>query len=276
MQTSSSNFEELLATEYSLSTEQVSLFQENGFIKLKNVFTKEVLDYYGELISKMVDKLNQNKGAMDKRTTYDKAFLQIFNLWYKDDEIKKLVFSKRLAKIATQLLRVSGVRLYHDQALFKESGGGITPWHTDQYYWPLSNDKTVTVWIPMQQTPMEMGPLAFANKSHVIDLGRTLDISDESEAQLAQAIKDNNFSYTNAPFDLGEVSFHAGWTLHNAGPNTSGSMRKVMTMIYMDKDMKLTLPSNRHQSDDWEKWCSLVKINETISGPLNPILNEDN
>ena len=36
------------------------------------------------------------------------------------------------------------VRLYHDQALFKEAGGGITPWHQDQHYWPLDTDRTIT------------------------------------------------------------------------------------------------------------------------------------
>lgn len=29
-------------------------------------------------------------------------------------------------------LQVDGVRIYHDQALFKSPGGGPTPWHCDQ------------------------------------------------------------------------------------------------------------------------------------------------
>ena len=37
---------------------------------------------------------------------------------------------------------VAGVRMYHDQALYKEPGGGITPWHVDQVYWPVSNNNT--------------------------------------------------------------------------------------------------------------------------------------
>ena len=32
----------------------------------------------------------------------------------KDKKIKELVFSKRLASIARQLMQVKGVRLYHD------------------------------------------------------------------------------------------------------------------------------------------------------------------
>lgn len=62
--------------------------------------------------------------------------------------------------------QVEGVRLYHDQALYKEAGGGPTPWHADQYYWPLTTDRIVTAWIPLQPVSADMGPLAFAERTH--------------------------------------------------------------------------------------------------------------
>ena len=58
------------------------------------------------------------------------------NLWAVDDAVKQFTLAKRFAKIAADLLGVDKVRLYHDQALYKEPGGGFTPWHQDQYYWP--------------------------------------------------------------------------------------------------------------------------------------------
>ena len=81
------------------------------------------------------------------------------------------------------------MRLYHDQALYKEPSGGITPWHADQYYWPLNTDRCCTAWIPLQDTPLEMGPLAFSPGSHMVDLGRSLEISDQSEATIKEALK---------------------------------------------------------------------------------------
>ena len=45
--------------------------------------------------------MNKVTVQVDKRDTYGKAFLQLFNLWLEDDDIKALIFSKRLAKIAT-------------------------------------------------------------------------------------------------------------------------------------------------------------------------------
>ena len=45
---------------------------------------------------------------------------------------------------------MEGVRVYHDQALNKEPGGGYTPWHCDGYYWPVKSEKIVTAWVPLQ------------------------------------------------------------------------------------------------------------------------------
>ena len=149
---------QILNEPYPLNAEQIAFYQENRYIKLKQVLDQETLDHFNAVISKKVDELNQVETPLEERNTYGKAFLQLMNLWVDDEAIKKLIFSKRIAQIAAQLMEVDGVRLYHDQALYKEAGGGITPWHADQYYWPLSTDKTITAWIPLQETPLEMGP----------------------------------------------------------------------------------------------------------------------
>lgn len=51
------------------------------------------------------------------------------------------------------------------------------------------------------------------------------------------------------PYAAGDVSFHFGWTLHRAGPNTTSEPRKVHTVIYMDRDMRLAEPKNVSASD---------------------------
>jgi ectoine hydroxylase-related dioxygenase (phytanoyl-CoA dioxygenase family) len=261
-----------LETPYELSQEQIDFYQKKRFIKLKNVFDAETLAYYNEVISKQVEKMNTVKTKVDERDTYGKAFLQLFNLWRENDEVKAFVFSKRLAKIATDLMQVDGVRMYHDQALFKEGGGGITPWHADQYYWPLSSDKTITAWIPLQAVPKEMGPLEFSAGSHQIVEGRDLKIGDDSEKLIAQKLRVTDFEHVIEPFDLGEVSFHSGWVFHRAGANITNQMRKVMTVIYMDKNMILQEPTNENQINDWNTWCNGAKVGEIIDTELNPVI----
>jgi ectoine hydroxylase-related dioxygenase (phytanoyl-CoA dioxygenase family) len=263
---------DLLNQPYELPQHAIDFYQKYRYIKLKNVFDADTLAYYGDKISQKVAELNTNDKPLDQRDTYGKAFLQIFNLWLQDDTIKEFVFSKRLAKIAADLLQTDGVRIYHDQALFKEGGGGITPWHADQYYWPLSTDKTVTAWIPLEEVPLEKGPLEFSAGSHAIVEGRELGIGDDSEVMIQQKLRVTDFKHVIEPFDLGEVSFHSGWVFHRAGANQTDEMRKVMTVIFMDKDMMLKQPENENQVHDWNTWCPGAAIGEVINSPINPVL----
>jgi ectoine hydroxylase-related dioxygenase (phytanoyl-CoA dioxygenase family) len=262
----------LLDQPYELSQEAVDFFQKNRYIKLKNVFDADTLARYGKAISQKVAELNAQEKPLDQRDTYGKAFLQIFNLWREDEICKEFVFSKRLGKIAADLMQTEGVRMYHDQALFKEGGGGITPWHADQYYWPLASDKTITAWIPLQEIPLEMGPLEFSAGSHKIVEGRELSISDESENVIQQKLRVTDFQHVIEPFDLGEVSFHSGWVFHRAGANKTPETRKVMTVIFMDSNMILQEPENENQRKDWEVWCSGAEIGKVIDTPLNPVI----
>lgn len=262
----------LLQKPYTLTQEQIDFYQKNRYIKLKQVFDAETIAFFNQAISSQVSKMSQEVAPIDKRDTYGKAFLQLFNLWRESEMVKEFVFSKRLAKIAADLMQTVGARLYHDQALFKEGGGGITPWHADQYYWPLETDKTVTAWIPLQGTPLEMGPLEFSAGSHQIVEGRELAIGDESETVIQQRLRVTDFKHVIEAFDLGEVSFHSGWVFHRAGANTTDQVRKVMTVIFMDRDMKLKNPENKNQINDWNTWCPGATIGEIINSPINPIL----
>ena len=261
---------EELDAPFPLTEQQIALYNENGYIKLRHVLSPELLEHYRLSINARVAELSADALPLDQRSTYGKAFLQIMNLWTQSEEVKEFVFGKRLARIAAELMGASGVRMYHDQALYKEPGGGITPWHADQYYWPVSSEKMVTAWVPLQRTPQEMGPLAFCEKSHRFQIGRDLEISDESELTLKEAL--STFTLEESGYDLGDVSFHAGWTFHRAGANSTDRQREVMTMIYMDEAMTLVAPKNKNQVNDIERWCPGVQAEQQVASPLNPVL----
>ncbi|MBU3867128.1 phytanoyl-CoA dioxygenase family protein [Streptomyces sp. 4503] len=248
-------------------------FNRDGFVHLSGVLSPETIAQYEPTITSEVIRLNTQHLPLAERDTYGKAFLQVTNLWRENETVKKLVFSRRLAGIAAQLLGVHAVRLYHDQALYKEPGGGITPWHADQYYWPLSSDRCLTIWLPLQETPLDMGPLAFARGSHNFSYGRDVPISDESEARLKQAVAERNFEDVVEPFVLGDASFHRGWTFHHAGPNRGTVPRRVITVIYMDADIRVTEPTNEHQVSD-RNWMPGTEVGQVPNTPLNPVLHD--
>jgi ectoine hydroxylase-related dioxygenase (phytanoyl-CoA dioxygenase family) len=199
-----------LDSPYELAEATVERFRREGFVHLRDVLPAETLERYGEEITAKGVELNTMHLALDERSTYDKAFLQVTNIWTRSEVARELVFSRRLARLATELLGTKGVRVYHDQALYKEPGGGITPWHVDQYYWPLSGDLTVTAWIPLQDTPLEMGPLSFAAGSQRFAKLRDLSISDDSERLIQEAMERERFPYVQEPSHSATSRFTTG------------------------------------------------------------------
>lgn len=258
---------------YSLTSDDVKAFRENGYIHLVGVLPDDVLEYYEPIISKITQEHDPAAGvALEDKDIYGKAFIQLGNLWQHDAQVTELVFCKRLARLASELMGTAGVRLYHDQSLYKEPSGGITPWHVDQQYWPMDSSKSVTAWIPLQSTPLEMGPLCFGRGSHLKYIARDVKISDESERIIAQAIKKEKIIEIQEPYALGDVSFHSGWTLHRAGGNATEQPRKVHTVIYMDEQMRLRERRSQNQENDRISWCGDTADGGVIDGPLTPIL----
>lgn len=262
----------MLNAHYEVPSEIISRYRAEGFVHFAGLIDPAVLGRYGPEITRLTLALNTQDKPLDQRETYERAFLQVMNLWRESEIVKEFVFGERLAGVAAQLLGVTSVRLYHDQSLYKEPSGGITPAHADQYYWPLSSDRTITAWIPLQPVPREMGPLEFFSGSHLSKLGRDLAISDASEAQITTEMAAQGFFVTRSAYDFGDVSFHSGWTFHRAGPNQSTRPRSVMTVIYMDADIKVAPPANAMQKSDLAKWLPGLKPGDVAASLINPVL----
>ena len=247
---------------------------QDGHVLAHEVITPEECAVHRRSITDAVRRLATEKRDLDDRDTYGKAFLQVMNLWMKDEAVKRFVFEKEFAQIAADLLGVERVRLYHDQALFKEPGGGHTPWHQDMYYWPLDTDKMITMWMPLVDIDDRMGMITFASGSHIAGPVDNVEISDESEQIYSRYIADRGYTISKADsMRAGDATFHLGWTIHSAGPNRSDKMREAMTIIYFADGARITEPRSSHQQADLEAWFPGQKPGEIAGSVLNPIVN---
>ncbi len=243
----------------------------DGFVRVPGVLGPATVAALAPIVEEVGRASAQRTTPMAARTVYQQAFLQEANVWQRRADVRPLVFSARVARLAADLLGVDGVRLYHDQALVKEAGGGRTPWHCDQYYWPLATDRAITAWVPLQPVPAEMGPLAFRRGSHRVDLGRSLEIGPEAEEQITRHRRWRDLPVHDEPFAVGEVSFHLGWTFHGARPNVTDRDRLAMTMIYMPDGTRLTEPATKGQRFDRKVWLPGAEVGEPIDSWLNPV-----
>ena len=263
-----------LKEKYSLSEKQIESFRKKGHVLLPSVATDEEINIYRPLINKAAYTFNTERRKLEDRDTYGKAFLQITNLWEVDDSVRKFTLAKRFANVAAQLLGVKGVRILHDQALYKEPGGGHTPWHQDQYYWPLDTHNTITMWMPLVDISKDMGMLTFASGSHKNPFVENIPISDESNNIFQRYIDANGYTIEGPEhMKAGDATWHYGWTLHSAPGNSSTMVtREVFTIIYFADGAKITSAQNQHQEADRQRWFRGLEAGHLAATDLNPLL----
>jgi len=252
---------------------QIEQYQRDGHITLRNVCDQEGLARYRKAILAAVEQLNPAAKSLEKHDTYSKAFLQTCRLQEADEHVRRFVFAKRFAQIAGSLMRVNAVRLYHDQALFKEAGGGHTPWHQDQFYWPLDTTNTITMWMPLVDVSQEMGTMYFASGSHLDGLAGHFEISDASEEAYTTLIKERGYKLSRCgDMKAGDASFHSGLVLHGASGNFTKKQREVMTVIYYEDGARLMEPDNPNRANVLTNDFRCLKPGDRAVTPRNPVL----
>ena len=262
-----------LSSDYVLSQETIDSYRESGHAVVRRLLSAEEIAEFRPIISSAADRFNVETRPLEERDTYGKAFLQIMNLWLRDEQARRYTLARRFAKVAAELMGVPAVRLYHDQALFKEPGGGPTPWHQDQFYWPLNTNNTITLWMPLVNIPAEVGGMVFGSGSHKLGYIGDLAISDESDMVLSEFIERRGIPKTcYGAMSAGDATFHAGWTLHSAPGNPTAEMREVMTVIYFADGISTKEPSNGMQASDLANWLPGVKAGELAVSILNPLV----
>ncbi len=262
----------LLDDRYNVSPESVTGYQNNGHVLLRSIASVEEVGAFRPVVSSAVTRYNRENRPLSERDTYGKAFLQVMNLWEHDEDVRRFVLAARFAGIAADLLGVESVRVYHDQALVKEPGGGHTPWHQDAIYWPLNGTRCVTMWMPLIDITTDMGIMTFVNGSNTGELGVEA-ISDGSEAHF-DALVNQTGATLSVPVAMsaGDATFHGGWTLHKAGANTSTMTREVMTVIYFASDLIVQEPTNEPQRLDLARWLPGLVPGDPAASALNPVV----
>lgn len=257
-----------------ITEDEKDFFKVNGHLLVENLSSSEELGPFVEPLLDTGNKIAWNKDIpLEDQRTYDRAFHQAINLWRLDPIIEAFVTAKRFAHVAAQLLGVRGVRLYHDQLLNKKANGGHTPWHQDAFYWPVDGRDAITMWMPLIDVSAEMGIVEFADKSHQRGDLNGGAISGVSEQLFSQLVEGEEFllsSYDS--LKAGDATFHAGWTLHRAGGNTTEVDRPAMTVIYIADQCRVIDLERDEQHLDLFIYLPGVKEGEIAMSPLNPLL----
>jgi ectoine hydroxylase-related dioxygenase (phytanoyl-CoA dioxygenase family) len=157
------------------------------------------------------------------------------NSFWLNDEIRAAVTSPVIGKIAARLMRTPGVRLWHDQAIYKPGIGaegisteGNIGWHQDYGFWRASStDNMCTAWVALQDTDLTNGGMRTIVGSHKWGLVEGSDTFHITDLGALKERFQGAGEWRDEPCILraGQASFHHALTFHGSGPNRTDSAR---------------------------------------------------
>src|SRR5678815_893441 len=219
-----------------LNTEEVTTFHRDGYVIVKNFFSKEEIEkLYGIAVSDTVMRsnaldLNDQTGKKTKLT-----------LWFNpgEDVYSMLIRSNRMVASAAKLLDSdSPVCHFHSKLMQKEPKvGGAWEWHQDYGYWYknqfLYPDQLVSVMVAITEANRQNGCLQVLKGSH--KMGR-IEHTFAGEQQGAdqpsvdEAMK--TFERVYVELEPGDALFFHSNLLHMSEANLSDRPRWSLISCY--------------------------------------------
>lgn len=230
-----------LAGTYEISGAQIETFERDGHLKLESVFTPDEIEAYRAHLQRVVVEHSEESHAMERKVAgAGKNWKFVNNLWSLDEAARRFVLSRRLGRLAADLLGADTVRLFRDQSYFKGPGGANTPWHQDAYFMPLDTEKILTLWIPLTDITPELAPMSYVTGSHKAGYLGTSNGDDASMDRYEDEVRAKGFTLHNyETFKAGDLAAHSAWTLHSSRTNTAPQMREAMVIVYFADGARL-------------------------------------
>lgn len=230
---------------YQLEENQITFYRENGYLIIEDFLDDSELAHWRSVVFNAVEnragqkmpgkstQVGEEDGINTDADYFGNVFDQLLNLWQTDDDVKDLMLDKRIGKMMSDLTMEKGIRIWHDQALFKRPFANPTAWHLDTPFWSFSDREALSIWIALDDSTLENGCLYFIPGSFMftdfdnIGIGKNMNGIFEVYPELAK------IKPVSAPLRAGSCSIHNGLTIHGAGPNMTNGFRRAMTCAYM-------------------------------------------
>jgi len=250
-----------------VSDEHIETFRRDGFVLIPNLLTDDEVDEYGQAVTDAVHTRNAGDTVpLEQKSRYQQSFIQCMNLWEDFPTVRPLTFHPRLGQVAAELLGVDAIRVWHDQALYKQAGGRPTDAHQDHPYWPIKETASVTAWIPFEGSTRESGAMAYLPGTHTIGMRKFVNIFfGEPEDILADPeVAGIEPVFLEVP--KGSVAYHHGLTVHLANANTTERERAVHTIIYFPDGSTRGYPVPHFAVDR-----AGIEVGDAIQSDVTPI-----
>lgn len=259
-----------------LSAEQIDFYRVHGFLVIEGFLDAGELESWRQTTDEAVEqRLARGAGFAnlnnqgDPDSYYARVFTQCIKLADTHAGMRALMLDPRLGRLAATLAGVAGIRIWHDQALYKPAFGNPTAWHLDNPYWSFSSPQSLSIWVALDDATLGNGCMWYLPGSHQSARYDNAGIGQNMSDLFKMYPEWRSIDPVACPCPAGSAVFHSGLTAHGAGANMTNKPRRAMTCAYMPdgatfNGQKNVLPDHYFQT---------LRIGDLLDDPtINPLI----
>lgn len=219
-----------------LTPEQIQHYNQRGYITGISVFSPDEISQIRTLFDRILDETLAAGGDSYSISTAHRKYGLAWDL----------LTEPRIVACVKDLLGENVIGWGCHFFCKMPGDGKVVSWHQDASYWPLSDSKTVTVWLAIDDADIENACMRFLPGTHT--LGHlTYRLSEEDEANVLNQTVENIEQYGEPVCNelrAGQISLHSDLLLHGSEANRSTRRRCALTLRYCSADVRAGLDWN--------------------------------
>ena len=217
-----------------LSNEQVSFFQENGYLVVEDQIPEQIISDIRTEITRFEDEartLIASSDRLDLEDSHSSANPRVRRIKLPhliSDVAKKLMYSDHVLAPMRDLIGPD-LRLHTSKLNMKSAGyGAAVEWHQDFAFYPHTNDDVLAIAVIIDDMVLENGPLLVFPGTHK---GPIFDHHTDDVFVGAMDLKASGLDIKDAvPLigKAGSISIHHARIVHGSALNTSTQDRRLL------------------------------------------------
>jgi ectoine hydroxylase-related dioxygenase (phytanoyl-CoA dioxygenase family) len=222
-----------------VTDEEIAFYRANGYVKIEGLLNAEEVADWKAAVLKAVEGYGDRRitpGRPDRPNNdayFKAAFVQKQNFWQAYEHMRPLSMNENMARMGAKLAGASGLRLYMDQSFIKQPGGNPTHWHIDMPFHHYKHEKSLAVWVALDDTTVENGCLNFLPGTHKEEPMESPRFSGNFGDIFDLYPKWREIAPAPVQLKAGDCTFHNEYVAHCAGPNLTNRPRTGFSVIYM-------------------------------------------
>jgi len=226
--------------QYRLSEEQITFFNENGFLTNIPIIDNQQVDKLNKELEEIQDPKHPAHHLFyefhsNESSNPDKVLFHSLGHWRITEGFHDVLWNPAFVMAASQLLGNKPVRFWHDQLFCKPAHhGGVVAWHQDYSYWTRTKPvQHLTCWVGLDDSSIENGCIYYIPKSHrwgLLDKPKLAGDMEGINHFLTEEQQNQFRNRTPVEMPKGCATFHHSLTLHGSYENRSDKPRRAFVI----------------------------------------------